>query len=172
MRKEWWKLFFRPEVFPLTGVIPEADTRAEVRILARLLPRGAKVLDVACGEGRHVLALARRGAGVTGLDFSAPYLAAARRRARAEGLRARFVRGDMRRIPFRGEFDAVLNLWTSFGYFPDPADDLRAARAMLRALKPGGLLVLELIDAAWLRRHFEARRWSRREAGWVLEESR
>ena len=78
----------------------------------------------------------------------------------------------MRRVPFAGEFDAVLNLWTSFGYFPEPEDDLRALKALRRALRPGGLLLLELIDGAWMRRHFEARRWEKRGLGWALQESR
>ena len=84
-----------------------------------------------------------------------------------------FVRGDMRRLPYRGEFDAVLNLWTSFGYFVDPKDDERVLRGVARALKPGGLFLIDLQNWGWLKGHFDPRRWDRRGDGsYLLQEAR
>ncbi|HEU4643759.1 MAG TPA: class I SAM-dependent methyltransferase, partial [Gemmatimonadaceae bacterium] len=89
------------------------------------LPVGARILDVPCGQGRHAHLLAENGFDVTGLDYSAYLLARAKERGTGPSLR--YVRGDMRRLPPRwtGRFDALVNLFTSFGFFLDPADDAR-----------------------------------------------
>jgi SAM-dependent methyltransferase len=121
-------------------------------------PRGARVLDACCGPGRHSLELASRGYRVTGLDLTEPYLAAARESAAAWGVAPRegdaglgaargvalFERGDIRRYRGRRRYDLALNLYTSFGYFRDPRDDLAALRSLRRSLRPGGALVLEM----------------------------
>jgi SAM-dependent methyltransferase len=135
-------------------------TKGQVDGVERMLglAPGMRILDVCCGYGRHSLELARRGyRRVVGVDFSPPLLARARRTARAEGLRVTFRRADMRRLPFRGSFDAALNLFTSFGYFADEAEDQAALRSMARALRPGGRLLMDLLNREWLVRHFQPR---------------
>ncbi|MFA6029624.1 MAG: class I SAM-dependent methyltransferase [Elusimicrobiota bacterium] len=173
MKRDWWKGFFTPSVYPIEELTDSRSTRAEVLELRRRLrlPRGARVLDLCCGAGRHSLPLARAGLRVTGLDQSRPYLARARSKASRlpKALRPLFVHGDMRKLPFEGEFDAVVNLWTSFGYFPDVEDDRRALRGVLKALKPGGVLALELFDAGFRRRDFLAQTWHRFPAFYLLE---
>ncbi len=130
----------------------------EIANLLALAPP-AKVLDLPCGVGRHTLALARRGYAVTGIDRSDRYLSTARARAREAGIEACFERGDLRDAGDEAAFDAVINLWTSFGYFRDPAEDARAARNFLRVLRPGGALVMELMGKEVLARVFRARDW-------------
>ena len=105
------------------------------------LPAGARVLDVPCGQGRHAHLLAEAGFDVDGLDYSEHLLE--RARERGTGARLRYAQGDMRKLPARwtGRFDAVLNLFTSFGFFTDPKDDARAIAEFARVLKPGGLFV-------------------------------
>lgn len=160
--KDWTKSFFRREVF--TPGSPEALAAAPAEAAAawkRLkLKRGSMVLDLACGTGRHSIRLARRGASVLGVDVTRSYLDEARRAAK--GLpNCRFVEGDMRRLPFKGEFDAAMNLWTSFGYFKKPSEDLLVLKGVARALKPGGLFLIELVDHAWVRSRTSHRHWSR-----------
>lgn len=94
-----------------------------------------------CGQGRHSHLLAEAGYKVDGLDYSEHLLKLARKRGYGSSLR--YTRGDMRKLPPRwtGRFDAVLNLFTSFGFFADPADDIRVMREFARVLKPGGILV-------------------------------
>jgi SAM-dependent methyltransferase len=112
-----------------------------IEALARPAP-GAAVLDACCGPGRHSVELASRGYRVTGVDLTEAYLEAARESA--DGMpNARFVRADIRSFEEPGAFDLALNLFTSFGYFAEPADDLEALRRIRSSLRPGGVLVLE-----------------------------
>lgn len=105
------------------------------------LPSGSRILDVPCGQGRHAHLLAEAGFKVEGLDYSEPLLKIARQRGTGPNLH--YTRGDMRRLPSRwtGKFDAVVNLFTSFGFFTDPADDARVIREFARVLKPGAVLL-------------------------------
>ena len=172
MSRDWTKSFFRDEIF--TPGSPEAESAAadEARFLWKVLrlEKGSRVLDVACGTGRHALRLARRGASVVGVDVTDGYLKEARHRSKSMP-RATFVRGDMRRLPFKAEFDAAMNVWTSFGYFDDPTDDLKTLRGVVRALKPGGLFLIDVIDFETAKNGGRVKNWMRRDDGaYVLEE--
>jgi SAM-dependent methyltransferase len=105
------------------------------------------VLDLACGPGRHSAALRRRGALVVGLDLSMPLLLTARHRGAAP-----LLRGDMRALALRGEsFNAVLNLFTSFGYFGSDHEHDRVLREVARVLRRGGVFVLDFLNAPAVR---------------------
>lgn len=147
-------------------------TKAQVDGIERLLglKPGTKILDLCCGYGRHSLEIARRGYEVVGFDLSSALLACARREAAREGIRVRFVRGDMRALPFTSEFEVIVNLFTSFGYFDDRTDDLKVLRGVARALRPGGRLLMDLLNKEWLMRHFEPRFWDETPAGPVLND--
>lgn len=149
-----------------------AGTPAEMDQLVALLQlaEGASVLDVGCGIGRHSLELARRGFQVTGVDRTLPYLQQARAKANAEGLTVEFVEGDMRALEYEGVYDAVLSMFTSFGFFEDPADDGRTAAGMCRALRPGGKVVLQTIGKEVLGRIFRERDWHEEDGVLVLQE--
>ena len=140
-----------------------------VLALAEACP-GARVLDLCCGPGRHSLELARRGFAVTGVDRTAAYLEQAREAANAEGLAIEFVQADAREYSRPAAFDLVTNLYTSFGYFDDPADDGKVARNIAQSLRPGGRLVMELMGKEVLARIFQPRGWSRRDDVIMLEE--
>jgi SAM-dependent methyltransferase len=119
-----------------------AEVPAVVDAIERLAgpAPGAAVLDACCGPGRHSLELASRGYRVTGIDITEAYLEAARESAAGS---ARFLRADIRDFSTDEPFDLAINLYTSFGYFSDPRDDLRALGRIRAALRPGGSLVLE-----------------------------
>jgi SAM-dependent methyltransferase len=140
----WWADYFDAQYLleyePLFSL--EHDRREVARILEILgLPSGSRILDVPCGQGRHAHLLAEAGFDVDGLDYSRELLAKAKARGTARTLR--YTRGDMRRLPAKwaGRFDAVLNRFTSFGFFAEPADDARVVAEFARVLRPGGLLV-------------------------------
>lgn len=132
---------------------PERSARevALIRTLLDLRP-GHEVLDLACGHGRIAVPMAELGMRVTGLDRSEGFLALARQAAAERGLAVEFVRGDMRRLPWRDRFDAIYNVFTSFGYFPDEENE-QVLEQVARALKPGGRFLLETQHRDFLLRH-------------------
>ncbi len=143
-QREWFTGFFDGAyVGELSDEKSPRQTRVEVDFLLRSLrpAPGARILDVACGYGRHAAEISRRGFRVVGVDLSPAMLAEARRRF-AEGPRLTFVQGDMRRLAFRKEFDVVASFYTSFGYFT-PAENQAALRRMARALAPGGRMLID-----------------------------
>ena len=120
----------------------------------------ASVLDLCCGVGRHSLELARRGYRVTGVDRTAAYLETARQRASDEGLVVEWIQADMREFVRPDAFDAAVNLFTSFGYFEDPAEDRQVVSNLTRSLKAGGALVMELMGKEVLARIFLPCDWT------------
>jgi SAM-dependent methyltransferase len=140
-------------------------------IAARLkLKPGGRVLDLCCGPGRHSLELARRGFAVTGVDRTVSFLRQARRQARAEGLKIEFIRQDMRRFVRPQAFDAAISMFTSFGYFANPADDARVAAHVCRSLVRGGKFLIDTQGKESLARRFEPSGWYEKEGYTVLED--
>jgi len=111
----------------------------------------AQILDVGCGRGRHARAFARRGYQVAGIDLSESSIAEARTRAGAEGLDATFAQGDMRDPYCEHCMDGAVNLFTTFGYFEDDAENQRALQAVATALRPGGWLLQDFLNAPRVR---------------------
>jgi SAM-dependent methyltransferase len=136
------------------------------------LPAGARILDVPCGQGRHAHLLAEAGFRVDGLDYSRFLLDRARERGTSATLR--YTRGDMRKLPARwtGRFDAVVNLFTSFGFFTDPADDARVIAEFGRVLKPDGMLVFHAGSRDGVMARFLARDWWKSDDGTVIGHER
>jgi ubiquinone/menaquinone biosynthesis C-methylase UbiE len=122
------------------------DTRIEARAIRRLLglPPGSKILDVACGEGRISIALARLGFRVTGLDASESLLQRAKQKALRAKMDIEWLQRDMREIGIDNRFDAVVNMFTSFGYFNSNSDNLKALQSMNKALKKSGKFILDI----------------------------
>jgi SAM-dependent methyltransferase len=127
-------------------------TEQEVRFLVEQLhlERGARVLDVGCGPGRHALALARRGMNVVGIDHSAEFVALARDTARAEGLdTVQFRELDVRELNEPPTYDAVICLCQGgFGLLGGREDTALVAR-FAHALRPGGRLALTAFHVAF-----------------------
>lgn len=113
------------------------------------LPRGAEVLDLCCGMGRHSLALAEFGYRVTGVDLSEVLLEEARKHDRNNEVT--WVRGDMRRVPLQREFDAVVNLFTSFGYFDEDAENARVLQEIDRLLRPEGKFIIDYLNPGYVK---------------------
>ena len=136
------------------------------------LPSGSRILDVPCGQGRHAHLLAEAGFDVDGLDYSNDLLDVAKKRGTAKTLR--YTQGDMRKLPARwtGRFDAVLNLFTSFGFFLDPNDDRRVIAEFARVLKPDGLLVWHGGSRDGVMAKFLDRDWWRSDDGTMIGHER
>ncbi len=106
------------------------------------LEEGSKILDLACGKGRHSIYLNQLGYDVTGADLSANSIAEA---SKSENETLHFVRHDMRK-PIGSTFDAVFNLFTSFGYFEKPEDNLSTLKAIRDSLTETGLALIDFMN--------------------------
>lgn len=144
----WYIESFGQEYLSLYPHRDLAEARADVDALIDLIApeKDEPLLDLACGAGRHLLALHAAGfSRLVGLDLSADLLAAA-----AEQLDGRegveLVQADMREIPYKDHFATVLSLFTSFGYFEDEAEDRRVLTAVYRALRPGGVFLIDTLN--------------------------
>lgn len=151
MDKSWFKRWFGETYKQLYPHRDMFEAEAQVRFVLRALPVAPewRILDIGCGQGRHVGIL--RGSGYphcAGIDLSLPLL----RDARAAGLPV--ARGDMRRLPFRPHgFDLVTSFFTSFGYFATFDEDVDTLAQFVSVLKPGGFLFLDLINKGHLIKH-------------------
>lgn len=126
------------------------------QILALARIEGGRVLDLACGPGRHAVELAKRGFQVSGVDRSAFLLAKARERAGTAGVEIEWIEEDMRSFQRPGVFDLAINMFTAFGYFDEKTEDVQVLKGLHDSLVPGGALVMDMGGKEWLARHFEA----------------
>jgi SAM-dependent methyltransferase len=172
---DWWRTWFGPVYLDLYDPVLQDRTPGEVDAIERLLEirPPLRILDLACGQGRHSIELAKRGYQVTGLDQSRYLLDVAAQRAAAAGVAVSWVEGDMRQpYPVPSGVDVVVNLFTSFGYFADDADDLMVLRAVAGVLRPGGRFLLEVLNGERIMRTFEEREWIPFGEATVLEQRR
>jgi SAM-dependent methyltransferase len=158
-------LYFYEKI--LTPEQTEDDVERIVELLD--LPPGAEILDCPCGHGRIANGLAQRGFRVTGLDSSEFFLEHARADASARGVDVEYVQVDMRDIPWRDRFDALVNWFTSFGYFSD--DQNKEVLAQFHdALKPGGKFVLETLNITRLLLNFQPQHFIERDGDLMADE--
>ena len=172
---DWWASYFDAHyLLEYEPIFHPARDRHEVARLVEVLalPIGARVLDVPCGQGRHAHLLAEAGFDVDALDYSAHLIDLAKQRGTGRTLR--YTRGDMRRLPSRwaNRFDAVINLFTSFGFFADPADDARVVAEFARVLKPGGALVWHGGSRDGVMARFLSRDWWKSDDGTMIGHER
>lgn len=135
-------------------VYSHRDLESARREVRWLVERGiaGRVLDLCCGFARHTLALRELGVDVYGMDLSADLLRHARELEGAGAVAGRLARADARALPYAAAtFDAVVNLFSSFGYFGDDGD-LRVLDEVARVLRPDGRLVLDLMNPNRVRR--------------------
>lgn len=122
------------------------------------LPKGSKILDLACGKGRHAIHLNNLGYDVIGLDLSEESINLAKKAENAlpagrQDTLAFFVH-DMRDLYWTNHFDCILNLFTSFGYFEDESDNLKTLQSVYDSLKPDGVFVIDFMNAAKIEKEF------------------
>lgn len=159
----WWDTFFSGmfnECWRILrterNTIPEADFIEQTIQLSH-----AQILDVPCGAGRLSVELARRGHDVTGVDLCDEFLFEARTASAEKQLDIAWEKRDMRDLPWRDRFDAAINFGTSFGFL-DEAGDLECSIAVHRALKPGGVFIIDttkLLEIVLT--SFKPRSWAR-----------
>lgn len=148
MAEEWFGSWFDSPYYQL--LYRHRDQHEASRFLEALLrflklPKGAALLDLACGRGRHSIVLQQKGYRVTGLDYSSGSIEDAR--IASAGLdNLVFTVHDMRNPFPSGGFDAVFNLFTSFGYFDTPRENQAVLENAFQALSPGGYFILDFLN--------------------------
>lgn len=150
---DWYKQSFGEDYLLVYKHRDFAGAYREVEAMTKWLqlPVGAEVFDLCCGMGRHSLALTDLGYQVTGMDLSEVLLREARSADIKEAVH--WVHGDMRAIPMDKTFDAVVNLFTSFGYFDDMAENAQVLYVIERLLKPGGRFLIDFLNPEVVRRN-------------------
>ena len=170
----WYHEFFGQRYLDsYLPLLTSERTIQEVDSIERILamPPSSKILDLCCGHGRQLIELASRGYQMTGLDLDPLFLGIAKEEAERRGLQVRLEHRDMRDIPFSEEFEALTNMFTSFGYLEDDEEDQKVLNRIVKALKSGGLFLMEIMSRDILVRIFESRGWYKTETGvYVLDE--
>jgi SAM-dependent methyltransferase len=169
---EWVTAAFGEWYSTVYGHRDEAEAALLIATLAREVDlRGLRILDVACGTGRHLRYLLTAGASAVGVDLSPVLLAEARRTVGGARGVPSLVRGDMRALPFReSSFDGVTSLFTSFGYF-SAAEDRAVLAGCARVMRPGGFLLLDFLNRDFVLAHHNPKS-DRTAAGYRIVEER
>lgn len=124
----------------------DAEKLAQLILKSIPLSRDGKILDAACGAGRHSLIFAENGFNVTGFDLSSTLLLKAKEEAFERKLFLNLVRADIREIQFKTKFDLILNLFTSFGYFESDEENFRFVKNSIEFLNEDGFYVLDFLN--------------------------
>lgn len=165
--KYYLSIYFKKEAFKNT----QEETKFIIKILN--LSEGAKILDLACGQGRHAIGLAKRGYEVIGLDLNNDFLNIAKKDAKKEKVKLRLIQGDMREKFFKNEFNAVINLFSSFGYFENEQENIKVLKNINKSLKPNGKFLIDLLNKKWFLKKFcgTKRTWFKIKNDYILEEN-
>lgn len=168
---DWYKKIWTLDIKNMSWV---ENTQNEVDYLIDLcrLNRTERILDLACGFGRHALEFARRGFEVVGVDITDIYVDDAKKTAEKMGLsNASFICRDIRDLDFCGEFDVVLSLADgAIGYLENDEENLRIFDVISRALKSGGQHVCDLVCGDYAEAHFPVKLWDAGEKAISLSE--
>ncbi|MDX5475478.1 MAG: class I SAM-dependent methyltransferase [Bacillaceae bacterium] len=150
----WYEDHFQEDYLMIYKHRNEKRAQEELTSISKFLPfkKGDQLLDLCCGNGRHCRWFAKQGIKVTGVDLSSTLLKEARKKEQANKLGIRYIQTDMRNIQFDQEFDIVVNLFTSFGYFEQDSENERVIAKISLALKPGGHFLLDFFNPYYVRR--------------------
>ena len=158
--QEWFKKWFNTQEY--LDLYKHRDTTDAKKIVTLILKnirlkKNSKVLDLACGNGRHSVLFAKKGFNVLGIDLSPFLINQAKSKLKADYKKhknnLRFEIRDMRDIHHNNEFDLVVNLFTSFGYFEKNSENVRVVRSISKSLKKSGYFFFDFLNGAYLKRN-------------------
>jgi len=152
------------------AIVNARDTSKEVGFIESVLSKKGMILDLCCGTGRHSIALCKQDWKAVGIDLSKNLLAIAKLRMKRARVRLPLIRADMRFLPFRDNlFDAVINMFTSFGYLPSESEDAVSLLEINRSLRSRGRFLLDLANRDHIIMTFRERDWAEFEPFYLLE---
>ena len=138
------------------------NTQNQIEFIIKTLELNGneKILDLACGFGRHSLYLSKLGYDVTGVDITQDYIVDAKNEAQKIGLKIQFIHDDIRKLNFNNEFDVVLNLADgAIGYLEDDEENIKIFDIVSKSLKKGGKHFMDICNAEYAKTHFPKRHW-------------
>ncbi len=170
--KPWYERSFRQDYLTIYSHRDFSEAKKHIDLFENTVPvrRGMTILDLGCGFGRHTLELSRRNYRGVGLDLSDYLLKHAVEQAKTENSIARFVLADMRAIPFVGRFDAILNIFTSFGYFDTDGENFQVIRQAFNALNEKGWLFFDYMNTERVLSELEAKSEMNRNGMYIVQE--
>lgn len=151
--------FFGEHYFDIVNIDPvNENTPHQCDFIEKVLElkKGSKILDLCCGHGRITNELASRGYNMTGLDINSYFLDIAKKNAGDNNQYINWIKSDMREIPFENEFDAALNMFTSFGFLGSDEEDEKVISAVNKAIKPHGKFLMEYVNKDFIIRRATA----------------
>jgi len=152
------------------AIVNQRDTEKEVAFIENVLKKKGAVLDLCCGTGRHSRILTQHGWNIIGLDLSRNLLAIAKQKMRHKAAEFTLVRADMRYIPFRNHvFNAVINMFTSFGYLQTKKEDTKTLKEIQRILQKNGRFLLDIVNKNYVKKIFKEKDWAEFEPFYLLE---
>lgn len=153
MTEPWYIKSFQEDYLKIYAHRTDEAAQLEVNQIVKVLDMqaGHHVLDLCCGNGRHSRQLAQLGFHVTGIDLSDVLLQDAQKGNNEHHIR--YIQSDVRHIPFEAEFDVVLNLFTSFGYFEESGENQKVFQSIHRALKDGGQFLIDFLNPQYIKDH-------------------
>jgi D-alanine-D-alanine ligase len=165
VKADWWRDIFNANYLRTDGDVVEDREITESEVDAYLqmvdVPKDAAILDLCCGQGRHVLELLRRGyTALHGVDRSHYLISRAKKLAAQQESAVRFHEGDARKLRFADDaFQFVYVAGNSFGYFESADDDVAVLNEIRRILVPQGQMLIDFTDGEHQRRNYEPRSW-------------
>lgn len=171
-RRHWWEEIFNDDYLRTQRRYTPEQTTAEGNFIEASLgvEKGASVLDVGCGIGRQAVELATRGYEVLGLDLSLAMLSRASDNAQLRGAKLNFLQSDMLEMEFNELFDAAYCVGSTYGFFDDDKN-ADVIQRLHRALKPGGTLLLEVINRDCAASQHPAMTWYEADGCVCMEET-
>jgi cyclopropane fatty-acyl-phospholipid synthase-like methyltransferase len=156
MKSEWFKDWFNTqEYLNVYQHRNESDAEEHLKLILENIEisNGAKILDMACGAGRHAIILARKNFNVTAVDLSENLISISRQSAQNENLNINFVQSDIRNFNSNNKFDLVINLFTSFGYFETDEENFSVLKKAYSLLVDDGFFVLDFFNSQFLKKN-------------------
>lgn len=168
LEEDWYKKVWSLDIKNQSWV-EDTPNQVDFIIKALALKGNERILDLACGFGRHSLELARRGYSVVGVDITKAYIDDANAEAKKQNLNAQFILSDIRDIKYENEFDVVLNMADgAVGYLENDNENEKIFAVIAKALKKGGKHFMDVMNAGYADTHFPCKLWDEGEKNLTL----
>lgn len=168
--QDWYKNIWSLDIQDMSWV---EHTKDEIDFIVEImeLSGSERVLDLACGFGRHAIELGKRGFSVVGIDITPSFIEEAKRVASNEKIDVEFICADLRDVFYKNEFDVVLNMADgAIGYLEDDEENIKIFDLIASSLKTGGKHFMNICNAEHGEMHFPKRYWEIGEKGLSLPE--